>query len=377
MRARVKLVGRKLLSCLLIWWVASFLPFWSQAQVGNDAATAAIQQSQRNKRANLFADDEVLQFRLVANYQKLLKDRGDNRQYHPASLVYQDSSGVDVAIPMRVMVRGNRRRDATVCRFPPLMLNLIRKQMPQGTVFEGQNKLKLVTHCTSEDYVLREYLVYKIYNILSDASYRVRLCQVSYEDSLQKRKTEVRYAFLIEDDKDMATRNEMKIVSAKKVISMEYVEPRAMARLALFQYMIGNTDWSVPYRHNIDLLAADSLSPPIPVPFDFDYAGIVATPYAVPPFELGIKSVKERLYRGYSFPESIHRETVNTFNSYRTPIYAVYRQCEPLSKVGLRQSLQFLDSFYDIINQPRRFDREIVKAGERNEKNYVSVKGLK
>ncbi len=375
MNANVKLVGRNLLGCLLVWWVVSLLP--SRVQAQGDGAEATVQHSQKVKPAGLFSEDEVLQFRLVANYQKLLKDRGDDRRYHPATLVYKDSTGADVTIPMRVMVRGNRRRDASVCRFPPLMLNLIRKRMPKGTVFEDQNKLKLVTHCIGEDYVLREYLVYKVYNVLTDASYRVRLCQVSYEDSLQKRKTEVRYAFLIEDDKAMATRNNMKEISAKKVISMEYAEPRAMARLALFQYMIGNTDWSVPFRHNIDLLAPDSLSPPIPVPFDFDYAGMVGTPYAVPPPELGIKSAKERLYRGYSFPESIHRETINTFNSLKTPIYAVYKQCEPLSKTGLRQSLQFLDSFYDIINQPRRFEREIVKVGERNEKNYVSVKGLK
>ncbi|WP_143732081.1 hypothetical protein [Pontibacter lucknowensis] len=334
-------------------------------------------QPARAQEKPLFEDEAVLQFKLVADFQKLLKDRGDDRKYHAATLFYQDAAGGEISLPLRVMVRGNRRRDVTVCRFPPLMLNLIRKKMPAGTVFEGQNKLKLVTHCVGEEYVLREYLVYKVYNLLAEESFRVRLCQVTYEDSLGKRKPEVRYAFLIEDDKSMASRLDMKLIPSKMRISMDLVDPKAMARLALFQYMIGNTDWSVPYRHNIDLLAPDSLSEPIPVPFDFDYAGIVGAPYAAPPPELGIKSVKQRLYRAYTFPDNIHREMVNTFNAYRTPIYAVYRQCEPLSKSGLRQSLKYLDSFYAIINHPRKFDREIVKVGERNEKAYVTVKGLK
>ncbi|PKV76399.1 hypothetical protein [Pontibacter ramchanderi] len=356
-----------------------YLPQQGMAQVYATlrSATSAQLHNPAAKPQDLFSEDSLLKFTLVVNYQRLLKDRGEERNYHTATLSYVDSAGTAVQVPLRVMVRGNRRRDVTVCRFPPLMLNLIRKEMPKGTVFEGQNKLKLVTHCIDDDYVLREYLVYKVYNLLAEESFRVRLCQVTYADSVGRRKEEVRFAFLIEDDKSMAKRTNMKLIPEERRIAMDYLDQKAMARLALFQYMIGNTDWSVPYRHNIDLLAPDSLSAPIPVPFDFDYAGIVGTPYAVPPPELGLASVKQRLYRAYSFPENVHRETVNIFNSFRTPIYAVYRQCEPLSKSGLRQSLSYLDGFYDIINHPRKFEREIVKVGERNEKAYVTVRGLK
>ncbi|WP_255594371.1 hypothetical protein [Pontibacter sp. HSC-14F20] len=364
---------------LFVWAAMLYLPLRGMAQVyATEGQPLEVQQNgQAAQPKDLFSEDSLLRFTLVVNYQRLLKDRGDERQYHTATLSYVENSGTVVTLPLRVMVRGNRRRDATVCRFPPLMLNLIRKKMPAGTIFEGQNKLKLVTHCVGEEYVLREYLVYKVYNLLSEESYRVRLCQVTYQDSIGRRKEEVRYAFLIEDDKAMAKRTKLKLIPGKRIIGMEHLNQLAMARLALFQYMIGNTDWSVPYRHNIDLLAPDSLSVPTPVPFDFDYAGIVGTPYAAPPPELGIKSVKERLYRAYSFPENVHREVVNTFNAHRTPIYAVYRQCESLSKSGLRKTLGYLDEFYSIINNPRKFEREIVKVGERNEKAYVTVRGLK
>jgi hypothetical protein len=338
---------------------------------------ALVETDRRFKENPLFADEDILQFRLVTDYQKLLKDRGDERDYHQATLSYTDTTGTEVSLPLKVMVRGNRRRDPSVCKFPPLMLNFIRKAMPEGTVFAKVNKLKLVTHCINEDYVLKEFLVYKAYNVLTNQSYRVRLCQVEYVDIQGKRKAEMRYAFLIEDDKEMAARNNARLIPDKVIVRMEYADQRAMASLALFQYMIGNTDWSVPFRHNIDLIASDSLAAPIPVPFDFDYSGMVATPYAQPPPELGIRSVKQRLYRGIDFPESIQRETRNIFNSFRTPIYAVYKQFEPLSKSNRKQSLKFLDDFYKTINDPSKFEREIVKVGKQNEKKYVTVKGLK
>jgi hypothetical protein len=360
---------------LLLWFVLCWQPGQGQPLVRAGEQTG--KESRQNKENPLFTDEEVLQVKLVTDYQKLLRDRGDEREYHPATLSYTDSTGGITTLDLKVMVRGNRRRDPKVCRFPPIMLNFTRKTMPKGTIFAKVNKVKLVTHCVDEDYVLREYLVYKLYNIITDHSFRVRLCQVEYVDVKDNRKTERRYAFMIEDDKEMATRNKAKLVPAKVIVRMDRADERAMAKLAVFQYMIGNTDWSVPFRHNIDLIAVDSLAPPIPVPFDFDYSGIVSAPYASPPPELGITSVKQRLYRGYSFPDNIYTEVINTFNSYKTPIYAVYRQCDPLSSSSLKQSLKYLDSFYKTINKPKKFKNEIVRIGEKNEGTYVTVKGLK
>ncbi|MBD1398748.1 hypothetical protein H9Q13_16360 [Pontibacter sp. JH31] len=370
------------MACRFAYPLVYFMLLWQQASgqtlalTASDGEQAALVENTTSKENPLFTDETVLQFRLVVDYQELLKDRGDERGYHQGTLSYTGSAGETFTLPLKVMVRGNRRRDPSVCRFPPLMLNFIRKAMPEGTIFAGSNKIKLVTHCIGEDYVLREYLVYKAYNVLTDQSYRVRLCQVEYVDAAGERKTEQRYAFMIEDDKDMASRNKAKLLSKKVFVRMDRADQKAMARLALFQYMIGNTDWSVPFRHNIDLIYTDPLAPPIPVPFDFDYCGMVAAPYASPPPELGISSVKQRLYRAYAFPENIHREMVNTFNSYRTPIYAVYRQCEPMSRSDLKRSLKYLDSFYKTINNPKKFESKIVKVGERNQKSYVSVKGL-
>ena len=323
-----------------------------------------------------FKNENILHFKLRVNYKELLKDRGEERQYHQATLSYTDTSGKAVSVDMKVMVRGNRRRDPQVCRFPPLMLNFPQETM-HNTVFGKVDKLKLVTHCVGEDYLLREYLVYKLYGTITEQSFRVRLCQVDYEDVEGKRKPERRYAFLLEDDDEMARRNNGSIMPKELLVRMDGTNELAMAKLALFQYMIGNTDWSVPFRHNIKLLSLSPEATPIPVPYDFDYAGIVSAPYAVPPPELGITSVRQRLFRGYSFTDNVYQEVVACFNRHREDFYAIYLQSSLIDEKSRKQTLKFLDGFYETINNPRAFQHSIVRAGQQNMKSTVVIKGLK
>ncbi|PRY12672.1 hypothetical protein CLV24_10743 [Pontibacter ummariensis] len=357
------------------------LPLRVQAQESStsDSVFASHSLSAEKKAGDvvsLFTKDEVLHFKLVTNYQELLKDRGEERAYHEATLSYTDPRGGIISTALKVRVRGNRRRDPTVCDFPPLLLNFPRKKM-QHTLFEGVNKLKLVTHCVGEDYVLREYLVYRLYNVTTENSFRVRLCRVDYEDLVGKRKTETRYAFLIEDDEDMALRNKGRLVSEDIKLRMDWTDSLAMARVALFQYMIGNTDWSLPYWHNIKLLSRDSLTAPIPVPYDFDYAGIVTAPYAVPPPELGITSVRQRLFRGYHFSDRTYAAAVSAFNKHKPAIYGVYQNFSLIDKSYLKRTLKYLDDFYETINDPKDFNNKIVRVGQQNQRKVVTVKGLK
>ncbi|MBC5772590.1 hypothetical protein H8S95_00815 [Pontibacter sp. KCTC 32443] len=324
----------------------------------------------------LYTSEELLEFKLSMDYKELLQDRGDDRKYHPAILSYTEADELVTVMNLKVMVRGNRRRDESVCAFPPLLLNFVRKTS-QHTIFNKVNKVKLVTHCINEDYVIREFLVYKLYNVLTSNSFRIRLCRVTYEDLNSKRKTEQKYAFMLEDDDEMAKRNNGRIVPNKLMLKMQEMNEQEMATLAFFQYMIGNTDWSVPYRHNIDLVSLDSMEAPIPVPFDFDYAGIVDAPYAFPPPELSILSVRQRLFRGYTYSPNTIRKTINTFNALRTALYGVYTQCDLLESSYRKRTLKYLDDFYDTINDPKDFEKKILKVARKNEENYVTVKGLK
>ena len=324
---------------------------------------------------SFFADEEILQFNLSLNYPELLKDRGEERGYHPAVVSYKDPNGNPVAVEAKVMVRGNNRRNPAVCRFPPLMLNFSRKTTA-NTIFQPVNKLKLVTHCNADEYILREYMVYKVYNLLTNYSFRVRLCRINYIDTQSKRKTESKYAYLMEDDKELAKRNQAELLPKEYFITMDKTDSIAMAKVALFQYMVGNTDWSVPYRHNIKLLQVATAGAPVPVPYDFDYTGLVEAPYATPPPELGINSVRQRLFRGYHFSNAIYEPVIKDFNAQKEKIYALYQQSSLLNKGYCKQTLNFLDSFYKTINSPKNFQNSIVRVGKQNQKKYVVIKGL-
>ena len=109
-----------------------------------------------------------------------------------------------------VRVRGNSR--AAICSFPPLRLNFRRSALT-GTLLAGEDKLKLVTHCRpgsdrALDAVLNEFTAYRIFNLISDASYRVRLLKIHYHDTDGKQRglAEAHYGFLIESSEGLAKR---------------------------------------------------------------------------------------------------------------------------------------------------------------------------
>jgi hypothetical protein len=322
-----------------------------------------------------FTKENEQPFTLVLPLDRVLKDRGDKPGWHAASILYQDEAGVSQSVPVLMRVRGHRRKDPTVCTFPPLLIRFP-KGAPQNSIFGQVEELKLTTHCLQDKYVLREYLVYKLYNVLTDMSFRARLCRVTYQDANGQRKGSVHQAFLLEDAKAMAQRNQAAVVPNRLAIGMENTDQQAMAQLAFFQFMVGNTDWSVPYRHNIRLLMLDRRTPPIPVPYDFDYTGLVMAPYAEPPEQLGISSVRQRLFRGGSFPEDIYAEMRTLFNARRAAFNNVYLSCEYLSQDEKEFAIRFLDGFYETLNSPKDFERSIVRVGRRNEKQYISIKGL-
>lgn len=347
-----------------------------QAQDSTTVLSAADLEAADQHENPLFRSEEPLRFRITMDMRTVLKDRGEEREYHPAVISYKTEDGTEVPEALKIMVRGNRRRDPTVCGFPPLMLNFSRKTVGK-TVFGNVNKLKLVTHCKGEEYLLREYLVYKLYNTITEQSFRARLCQIEYVDLKGKRKTEVKYGFLLEDDDDMARRNKGAIVQKELILRMDGTNELAMARVALFQYMIGNTDWSVPFRHNIRLLSLDSMNLPYPVPYDFDYSGIVSAPYAAPPAELPISSVRQRLFRGYKFQDTTYQEVIGSFNRHKTDFYNIYLQSSLIDERYRKQTLKFLDDFYETINDPKSFQKSVVRTGEQNMKGGgVVIKGL-
>lgn len=316
--------------------------------VGASAQNTSLPDSAR--RNVLFSSDSVLAFTLTASLPRILKDRSDTTTAHPAQLSYRSTQGETVTLPVKLQVRGNFRKLWNNCSFPPLYLDVPKKKA-RPTVFAHQDKLKLVTHCEGEEYVVREYLVYRLYNLLTDYSFRARLCRVSYVDSTGKRPTETRWGVLLEDESSLVKRNKG-LPNKLRQISMAGMDSLHMATLAVFEYLIGNTDWSVPYRHNIRLLTVPTIKDPVPVPYDFDQSGIVDAFYASPSQNIGTTSVRERVYRSIAYPTALFRQVFDRYNQLKPQIYALYANNPHLDSVYVKRTLQYLDEFYAVINNP-------------------------
>ncbi|HXF95628.1 MAG TPA: hypothetical protein VNI61_05955 [Gemmatimonadales bacterium] len=307
----------------------------------------------------LFSDHQVLRLTLETDLRTLLRDRGENRKEHPARLSYVDATGTRVSVPLEVRTRGNFRLRRMVCAFPPIRLDFPKDSTP-GTLFAGQDKVKLVTHCQNrrsyEQAVLHEYLIYRILNLSTDVSYRARLVRMTYIDTSGREDSLTRYAILLESDEALAGRHGVRVFDQKGV-TQEMTDPEQMTLVALFQYLIGNTDWSVAALHNITVLT-DSLGRFFAVPYDFDWSGLISAPYAFPDPRIGTKTVRERVYRGYCrAPEEI-APLLQRFASQKDAIYALYRSQEGLERQQLEQALRYFDEFFRVLADPRAARRE-------------------
>ena len=326
--------------------------------------------------SSLFDSDEVIELNLRGDLKTVFKDRGDDPQYHSATLQYKADLNT-INIPIKIKTRGHFRKISSNCKYPPILLNFKKSSIPKSSVFEGQDKVKLVTPCQGEKYVIYEYLVYKLYNLITLRSFKARLVKVIFQDTVKNKSTIPYYGILMEEEKQMAKRN--KSSSLEKIgLRPERIERVDFLKMAIFEYMIGNTDWSVQYQQNIKLITTDSTSLPIAIPYDFDHAGIVRAPYAKPAPELQLSSTLQRRYRGYCIPEMNQFTAVfETFNRLKDDFYALYEGNPLLSSSYQNQTLKFLDRFYETINNPKKaleaFSYPCNKSGTGN----IVIKGLK
>jgi hypothetical protein len=253
----------------------------------------------------LFANNEPLRLTITAPMSALAADRSGNPR--PATVAVAGSAQ---AHPVILSARGITRRQSDICQFPPLRVEFPTR-MAEGTVFARQQRLKLVTHCKNspgfQQKVLLEYAAYRLYNALTPHSFRARLATIDYVDN-GGRPPVTRLGFLIEDVDDLAARNGLVEATAGFQVPRTRLDPQASARFAVFNYLIGNLDWSMRAGpvgegccHNARLIAAgkDPNALAMPVPYDFDFSGLVDAPYATPPEGFTISSVRTRVYRGY------------------------------------------------------------------------------
>lgn len=325
------------------------------------AGPVALAQDTAAARPGVFGADTPLQMTVRTDLRALLRDRGEERADHAgiARLVRPDG-GIDSA-SVELRTRGVFRRRPSICPFPPLRLSIGRRA-GRDTPFEGERRIKLVTHCRNTDqyeqYVLQEYLIYKAYALLTDLSLRTRLARVTYEDAAGREKSVTRYAILIEDEDRLAARHRMRVLEDTGT-HIARLDPAHTVFMAVFQYFVGNTDWSIRALHNIILLT-DSAGRVFPVPYDFDWAGVIATRYALPDTSLPIKSVKERLYSGYCGSIEDFEPIFARFRQHRPAIEALY-DLQPLERDEREKALRYYAEFYRLIDAPARVRREMLK----------------
>ncbi|HEU5169771.1 MAG TPA: hypothetical protein VFU46_04495, partial [Gemmatimonadales bacterium] len=254
--------------------------------------------------ARLFRDDAPLVLTLAADFRAVFGSRDTlTPRRDPASLTFPGDSG-PVTVPVELSTRGHFRLKSSTCQFPPLKVWLDRERVKK-TPFAGQGSLKLITHCDKapryEQNLLIEHGIYRAYNQVTDLSHRSRLARITYADSKDPSRTLTRYGFFLEDDDEMARRNGGAILPMVGGM-LDEMDPAQMDLVAVFEYLVGNTDWSVVMIHNIRLVQIEGRPSFFPVAYDFDWSGLVNAPYARPDPRLGTKTVRERVYRGACRP---------------------------------------------------------------------------
>ena len=313
----------------------------------------------------LFDADEPLEITIEFPLRDLMRKAKD-RPVVDGVASYTNAGGSVTSLPVKMSTRGKSR--LAVCRFPPLALS-VKKKAAAGTVFEGQKSLKIVTHCREHllyrNYLLQEYGIYEAFNVLTEASFRARLINVTYRDSEKDGFEITEQAFFIESIREVAARNDLERKKVAKTKAGQ-LDPAYATLTAMFHFMIGNTDWSIRKApeganccHNGRILgSAEEDSGWKVVPYDFDQAGLIDAEYAEPADQLRLRSVRQRLWRGRCAHSDQLDEVIALFNERREAIEAA------LQVPGMRESakpMKYIDSFYQIINDPKKRQRSIDK----------------
>jgi len=308
----------------------------------------------------LFASDAPLRLTLKAPFGDLPRERREPEPSVPGELALAGPDPETLAVT--VAGRGKTRRSRETCAFPPLRIAFPEKP-PQGSLFAGQKSLKLVTHCQGardhQPHLILEYGAYRLYNRLTPVSFRARLATIDYVEA-NGRPVTSRLGFFIEDADDMARRNGLREQEITTTIPVAQLEPAAAVRFALFQDMIGNLDWAMTAGpggdkccHNSRPVAAKGATTGfIPVPFDFDYSGLVNAPYAVPPEQVKVSSVRVRRYRGFCrHNDALDAEAARVL-ALREELLGELRALPGLDAGDRSDALAYLGGFFERVASP-------------------------
>ncbi len=316
----------------------------------------------------LFASSDPLRITLAGPMATFARNRAEEPR--PGTITV---AGTAQPLAVTLSPRGITRRASDVCDFPPLKVRFTSRP-PADSVFAGQKSLKLVAFCRKaesfQQYVLLEYAAYRMFNLLSPASFRVRLAQIDFVND-DGRPYITRYGFFVEDLDDVAKRNGMYEAKLPDLIPINSLSPHHAALYAMFQDMVANHDWSMRAGpkgeeccHNAKMIspARGVAAGVVPIPYDFDFSGLVNAPYATPPDQLHISSVRQRQYRGYCMHEAQAYEVAAQMRAAKPQMLAVLSSTPGLEAKTIQRATDYLGDFFDQIQSNDTVKAKVLKT---------------
>ncbi|QBA64071.1 hypothetical protein [Muriicola soli] len=319
---------------------------------------------EKKKTTKLFREQEILPIKLRFSNKEMKKETNDST-YLFSKLLFKDKGQWD-SIDVRIRARGNYRR--AHCYFPPLKVK-IKKSLAKETIFKGNKELKLVMPCVqstkSLDNIVKEYMAYKIYEVISPFHFKTRMVSIEYTELKGKKdKVHTVKGFLIEDIDKVAKRENAK--KMKRIVHPMEQDDIASAQNDFFQFLIGNTDYSTAYQHNQKLVFTSDFRT-IPLPYDFDMSGLVDASYAVVSQVQGevlsIESVKDRLYRGFKRDEAVFQQVRKQYLDKKSEIFEVIEGIKPQfdNEKEFMIARNFIEDFFKVLENDNQFDMQIIR----------------
>jgi hypothetical protein len=289
---------------------------------------------------------EVLEMELLTDLDALT-DETQNREYQPAQIRFTNVTDFPAEWTLKVKARGKFRY--RVCDFPPLKLNFKKGDLSDAGMPEFDT-YKLVTHCLenekeARDNIMREYLAYRLYNAITDQSFRVQLVRITYRDHFEPDRSEERWGILIESTAEMVQRlggEEVELLNQP----VEAFDARAEQQMSFFQHMIGNTDFDLRMVRNVKLVKmADGKL--VPVPYDFDFSLLVNAPYALPNNNVGQYRLEDRVYLGFERTTEEIRYMQKFFELQRPNLEVLVRNATYVNRSNRQYVLGLLDDYFE------------------------------
>lgn len=328
-----------------------------QAQETSSPATASKSISWFDQ---LLREDSIgaLEIRLETDLKALMKGKADEK-YQAAVLKYKNQAGEEKVYTAEVRPRGKTRKE--ICLHPPIKLK-IKKSVLTGEGYLPHNEMKIVWECKPsgafEQFIYKEYLAYRLYNLITPASFRAKMVKINLVDTNNPEKVTEKIGFIVEDEDQVAERLASTLMEDRPTDARQFARQHFL-NFVFYEYMIGNTDWAFGNSHNARFFQHTSSKKVIPVPYDFDYSGLVNAPYAIPHESLPIKEVRERYFKGGTVAAPEGAMLRKHFLQSKTAVLDFIKKIDFLDKYHKDDVLQYINDFYKEIEDERQFNRII------------------